>query len=87
MLDHREIVHKALEELRHALDYHLLAFKLMPDTFTMNELQQLYETILGQKLLRANFQRKMLEMNILERLEKKLTGMAHKAPYLYRFVG
>ena len=57
----------------------------MPASFTMNELQVLYETILSTQFLRANFQRKILEMNILERLEKKQTGKGHKAPYLYRF--
>lgn len=83
--DHQEIVHKALEKLRRSLDYQLVGFNLMPEFFTMNELQHLYETILGTPLLRANFQRKMLDMNILERMEKKITGKAHKAPYLYRF--
>jgi hypothetical protein len=51
----------------------------------MGELQSLYETILNKKLLRANFQRKMLSLGILERLDKKWGGGAHKAPYLYRF--
>ena len=83
--DHREIIQKALEQLRHALDYQLVGFNLMPETFTMNELQLLYETILGEKFLRANFQRKMLEMNILERMDKKQTGKGHKSPFLYRF--
>jgi 8-oxo-dGTP diphosphatase len=57
----------------------------MFETFTMNELQKLYETILGESMSRNNFQRKILEMNVLERLEKKFTGGAHKAPYLYKF--
>ncbi|MEY4937970.1 MAG: hypothetical protein RIS64_4329 [Bacteroidota bacterium] len=84
-LDHAEIIQKALEMLRHSLDYALTGFNLMPETFTMNELQKLYETILGEGMSRNNFQRKILDMNILERLEKKFTGGAHKAPYLYRF--
>jgi 8-oxo-dGTP diphosphatase len=84
-LDHAEIIEKALETLRHSLDYALIGFNLMPETFTMNELQKLYETILGESMSRNNFQRKILEMNVLERLEKKFTGGAHKAPYLYKF--
>jgi 8-oxo-dGTP diphosphatase len=83
--DHGEIIQKALETLRLSLDYTLVGFNLMPETFTMGELQKLYETILGDKLSRNNFQRKILDMNILERLEKRFTGEAHKAPYLYRF--
>ena len=86
MLDHKSIMEKALITLRENLDRRLIGFNLMPETFTMGELQSLYETILGQKLLRTSFQRKMLNLGILERVAKKWTGGAHKAPYLYRFV-
>jgi 8-oxo-dGTP diphosphatase len=85
IFDHREIAHKALETLRLLLDVKVPRSNLLPETFTMNELQQLYESILGKPLLRSNFQRKMLNMDILERLDKKFGGGAHKAPYLYRF--
>jgi ADP-ribose pyrophosphatase YjhB (NUDIX family) len=85
MLDHQEMVQKALETLRLNLDRKLIGFNLLPDTFTMGDLQILYETILGEKLNRSSFQRKMLSLAILERVEKKYTGGAHKAPYLYRF--
>ncbi|WP_394993230.1 hypothetical protein [Emticicia sp.] len=60
---------------------------ILPETFTMNELQGLYETILGEKLIRSNFQRKTLGLGILERIVKKMTGAANKAPFLYRFIG
>ncbi len=85
MLDHLSIVHKALDTLRVNLDHKLVGSNLLPETFTMNDLQQLYETILGQKINRSAFQRKMLALGILERLEKKFSGGAHKAPFLYRF--
>jgi len=85
MQDHEQIVKKALESLRTNLDNKLVAFNLMPGEFTMNEMQLLYETILDKKLLRPAFQRKILSLNILERVAKKWTGGAHKAPYLYKF--
>lgn len=85
MLDHKTIVEKALETLRAELDRKLIGFNLMPEHFTMADLQSLYETVLGGKLLRTSFQRKMLNLEILERVDKKYTGEAHKAPYLYRF--
>jgi len=85
MLDHAAMVQKALETLRANLDRKLIGFNLLPDTFTMGNLQSLYETILGEKLNRSSFQRKMLSLDILERVDKKWTGGAHKAPYLYRF--
>lgn len=85
--DHSLMVEKALETLRFFLDEKLIGFNLLPEVFTMNDLQNLYETILDKKLLRTNFQRKMLSLGILERLDKKMTGAANKAPYLYRFTG
>ena len=83
-LDHNEIVDKALVKLREFLDTKLIAFSLLPETFTMSEIQQVYETILGTSIVRTNFQRKILSLDILERIEKKYSGGAHKAPYLYR---
>ncbi|MFD2937043.1 NUDIX hydrolase [Spirosoma flavum] len=90
MLDHQAIVQKALETLQADLDRKLIGFNrwaapLLSETFTMADLQSLYETILGQKLRRSSFQRKILSLNILERLDKKYSGGAHRAPYLYRF--
>ena len=84
--DHEESIQKALETLRFMLDDKLVGLNLLPETFTMKELQILYETILDKPLRRDNFQRKILTMGILERIEKKFTGAAHKAPYLYKFV-
>ncbi|MFI5161047.1 MAG: NUDIX domain-containing protein [Sphingobacteriales bacterium] len=85
MQDHNQIIKKALESLRRDLDNRLVAFNLMPGEFTMNNLQTLYETILDKKLLRPAFQRKMLSLGVFERVAKKWTGGAHKAPYLYKF--
>jgi hypothetical protein len=83
-LDHNLIIKKALERLRWSLDTQLLAFNLLPETFTMAELQKVYEVIMGKKLVRTNFQRKILSMEILDRIEKKFSGGAHKAPYVYK---
>lgn len=84
-LDQGEMVHCALETLRLHLDQKLLAYQLLPDTFTMKELQELYEAVYDRPFARNNFQKKILEQNVLERLEKKFTGAANKAPYLYRW--
>jgi len=85
MQDHNLIIKKALETLQRTLDEKLTGFNLLPEDFTMGELQQVYETILGKKLIRPAFQRKMLSLGILEKVAKKFTGKAHKAPYVYRF--
>ncbi|WP_113923400.1 NUDIX hydrolase [Cognataquiflexum aquatile] len=85
ILDHSAIVAKALQTLRENLERKLIGGNLLPERFTMNELQQVYEAIFGQKLRRTTFQRKMLGLDILERHEKLYTGKSHKAPYLYSF--
>ncbi|MDG1278255.1 MAG: NUDIX hydrolase [Algoriphagus sp.] len=85
MQDHNLIVSKALEHLRTHLDQKLLSFNLLPEFFTMKDLQQVYESIMGEKQNRANFQRKILGLGILDRHEKLFTGGSHKAPFLYSF--
>lgn len=83
ILDHRKIVDKALQTLRQHLDQKLT--NLLPDKFTMKELQTVYEAILGENLRRTTFQRKLLASDLLIRHEKLFSGKAHKAPYLYSF--
>ncbi len=85
MQDHEKIVEKALSVLRLNLDRQLIGFNLLPQYFTINELQALYETVLGESLNRSSFQRRMLSLGILQRIEKKFSGGAHKAPYVYKF--
>ena len=84
-LDHRQILDNALDALRLQLNYQPIGYNLMPQEFTMPELQKLYETILDKKLDRRNFQRKILAFDILNRSEHPRKGGAHKAPYLYSF--
>ncbi len=85
MHDHNEILIFALEALRQNLDQKLIGFNLLPETFTMRELQELYEAVYDKPFAMNNFQKKILDLNVLERLEKKFTGAQNKAPYLYRF--
>ncbi len=85
MMDHQGILDTALEALRLHLNYHPVGYNLLPSVFTMPQLQKLYETILGKKLDRRNFQRKMLAYQILKRLKETKTGVAHKSPYQYSF--
>jgi len=85
LFDHNAMITLALKTLRQQLSYQPIGYNLLPEKFTMPDLQQLYETILGQSLDRRNFQKRMIGYGILERLEERKTGGAHKAPYLYRF--
>lgn len=85
MMDHRQILEKALVAMRLQLRYQPIGYNLLPGKFTMPELQKLYETILGKELDRRNFQRKVLSYKILKRLPERRLGVAHKSPYLYTF--
>jgi ADP-ribose pyrophosphatase YjhB (NUDIX family) len=85
IMDHNEMVMEALKTLRRNLDEKIIGYQLLPETFTMRELQELYEAVYDKPFARNNFQKKMLSLGVLERLEKKFTGAANKAPYLYRF--
>jgi ADP-ribose pyrophosphatase YjhB (NUDIX family) len=85
MMDHNEMVKMALETLKRNIDEKLIGMNLLPPKFTMKQLKEVYEAILGEKLRRTTFQRKMLSKDILERHEKLFQGTAHKAPYLYSF--
>ncbi|WP_282075858.1 NUDIX hydrolase [Maribacter aquivivus] len=85
MMDHNEIVDKALEVLRNNISEKIIGMNLLPPKFTMKQLQQVFEAILDQTLRRTSFQRKMLSLDILQRHEKLFEGKAHKAPYLYSF--
>jgi 8-oxo-dGTP diphosphatase len=85
MMDHREIFDEALVVLRRQLNYQPIGDKLLPEKFTMPELQKLYEIILGKKLNRGNFYRKMIGYDILDKQDESRKGGAHKSPNLYKF--
>lgn len=85
LFDHDAIVSRALETVRRELESAPIAASLLPDKFTMPELHRLYETLLGRTLDRRNFQKWIRERGLVERLDERKTGSAHRAPYLYRF--
>lgn len=83
--DHAGIVEYALNRLRGKLDYTTIAFNLLPDQFTLRELQRVYEIILHKRLDKRNFRKKILSTGILEDTgDKKMEG-THRPARLYRF--
>lgn len=85
VMDHEAIVAGALAALRAEADSRPLGLDLLPEKFTMPELQRLHEAVAGRPLDRRNFQKRMLELGFVERLPERKTGGPHRAPYLYRF--
>jgi 8-oxo-dGTP diphosphatase len=82
--DHKSILHYALERLRNKLEYTTVGFHLLPEKFTLGELQAVYEAILGRPLDKRNFRRKLALLGILKPLrEWQRTG--RKPAQLFRF--
>lgn len=84
-MDHKKIIEKALNTLREQISYKPIGLNLLPEKFTLPELQKLYEAILGRTLNRGNFYRKIKNIGILKKLDEQRKGGAHKAPDLYIF--
>lgn len=85
IFDTREIIDKALRKLREEAQYHPVGFHLLPDKFTLTELQSLYEVILNTKLDTRNFRKKILNMKLLVDTNEKQMNVAHRAAKLYSF--
>ena len=83
--DHRHIIDVALKTLRLQLNWQPIGLNLMPEKFTIPELQRLYEAVLGRALDARNFHKKITGLSVLARLDERRTGGAHKSPYLYQF--
>lgn len=82
--DHEQILKYALERLRNKLEYTTVGFELLPDKFTLSELQSVYEAILGRRLDKRNFRRKIALLGILKPL-KEWQRTGRKPAQLYRF--
>jgi len=72
--DHKKILKDTLERIRGKVSYTDIAFNLLPEKFTWTELQNVYEIILGKRLLRSNFRRKIKSMYILKELKETKKG-------------
>ena len=83
--DHATIIKYALERLRNKLEYTTVGFQLLPEKFTLTELQEVYEAILGKQLDKRNFRRKISILKILKPLREHRRG-GQRPAQLYRFV-
>ena len=83
--DHNEVLELALARLRRRLVNRPIGFKLLPKEFTMTDLQQLYEQILGQELDKRNFRKKVTKLNILLPTGHETTDNPGRKPRLFIF--
>lgn len=83
--DHDEILSTAVKELRHQIHFEPIGFELLPEKFTMSELQRLYEAILGVEFDRRNFAKKMLHLGFIVALDETSRHPRGREALLYRF--
>ncbi len=81
--DHAKIIAYGIERLRNKIEYTDIAFNLMPEKFTLTQLQRVYEIILDKELLKANFRRKIADMVI--ETNEYVTDVGHRPSKLYKF--
>ena len=82
--DHRRIVEYAHQRIRNKLDYTSVGFELLPDKFTLSELQLVHEAIVGETLDKRNFRRKIIQKAIVKPL-KEWQKTGRKPAQLYKF--
>ncbi|MDB5157913.1 MAG: hydrolase [Mucilaginibacter sp.] len=83
--DHTEIFNNGFGKIRRRLNHQPIAFDLLPEKFTLTQLQGLYEAILNKKLDKRNFRKKMLSYGFLKELVEKQKGVSYRAAKLYKF--
>ena len=83
--DHDRILRMAVNRLKERICFEPIGFELLPEVFTMTELQNLYEAILEVKFDRRNFYNKMLKLGILSEAEPRPANASRRTPSKYRF--
>jgi len=84
--DHGHILKAAHERLAAKLEYSTIAFQFMPQAFTLTDLQQVYELILGEPVDKRNFRKRILSLNLITETGKERKTGAHRPAKLYRVI-
>jgi 8-oxo-dGTP diphosphatase len=83
LFDHAAMMNNAIERLRYKAAFHPIGFELLPEKFTIRQLQTLYEAIFDIEMDKRNFSRKILSTNLLLKLKEKQRGSSKKGAFLY----
>jgi 8-oxo-dGTP diphosphatase len=86
IFDHPQMVERALLDLQNQVKIMPVGFELLPEKFTLVQLQGLYEAIYQRRIDKRNFRRKILSMDILEKLDEKERETSKKGAYYYMFI-
>lgn len=80
--DHKKIMDYALKRLKWKFEYTTIAFSLLPENFTLSQLQEIYEIVFSRRFDKRNFRKKILSLDLLQEEEVK-KGVSHRPPKLY----
>ncbi len=83
--DHKKIMEYALKRLRYKFEYTNAAFSLLPKKFAISELQKIYEIVLGKKMDKRNFRKKILALNFIKKTNGVFSGARQRPAMLYKF--
>lgn len=83
--DHQHIIDTAILSIRKQINYTPIGYELLPEKFTLTELRLIYETILDKKLDRRNFQRKILSLGYICKLDETQKKLGFKETSMYSF--
>jgi len=83
--DHKQIIKEAMERVAGKIQYTNIVWSLLPREFTLTELKQVYEIILGKTLDKRNFRKRIEDLQLIKPTGKTRSGMAHRPAALYQF--
>ncbi len=84
--DHKEIIKTAITRLISKLEYTNVVYSLLPNNFTLTDLQEIYQIILGKKLDKRNFRKKILSLGLIKKTGKRQVGEGGRPAELFNFV-
>ncbi len=85
VFDHAEMVENALKKLQHKATYELIGKDLLPDVFTLTQLNNLYNAIFQRSFDAGNFRKKIGSLKVLDRLATKQTNTSKRGAFYFRF--
>ncbi len=83
--DHNQIIQQSLQNLKNSINYSTAIYELLPEKFTLTQLQQVYEAVLRKSLDKRNFRKKIANTGFLKELPEVQKGVSYRAARLYKF--
>ncbi len=83
--DHNIMVGKALKMMRRKISHEPISFNLLPELFTLTQLQKLYEAVCGEKVDKRNFRKRIKDMDFIEKTDQIDKSSSRRGAYLYKF--